>query len=440
MSKNLFIISLLQIVFISCRERENTPEKEVSIITGTVNIPVDDDITLPPVSFLPDIESLRTPESAGPVTMVAFGGSIFAGFRDGGLYRKGQLTSIPAMIAHQMQLESFVSPLFDKEDGNGTGYLVYDKSSSLPSWKRVENNLGIIFQNPFTLEKYTGEEVHNISWPQGPGSTSDSTNAVYRFPDRRKYYSYLYRFYDKRGVSDRPFEVLTGSKKIDLVLFCDDLDTWIGMASYSVNLGSNIQSMLHEGYFYSKRQFIIDNLSRGRKLVLFNYPNFLEFPYFNLYKVKDLKLKGNISSSSLEDGALLMPTDNIKKIFLAKKEVPFTMEDRDFLSQNEVNTVLIGVLEQLNQNTFGEFSKQYDLPLVDLFSLYKKVLSKQYFSDDGVFIDPSFPDGNFFSEDGIHPSIVGNAVIANEAIKEINRKYKTKIPLIAIRQLINSIQ
>jgi exosome complex RNA-binding protein Rrp4 len=60
----------------------------------------------------------------------------------------------------------------------------------------------------------------------------------------------------------------------------------------------------------------------------------------------------------------------------------------------------------------------------------KKVIAGQYVSDDGFKIDGSFPNGNFFSQDGIYPSAIGQAVIANEFIKVINKKFQTQIPLI----------
>ena len=40
----------------------------------------------------------------GGFRMISVGGSLSAGFRDGGLYREGQLTSFPNLIARQMNV------------------------------------------------------------------------------------------------------------------------------------------------------------------------------------------------------------------------------------------------------------------------------------------------------------------------------------------------
>lgn len=58
----------------------------------------------------------------------------------------------------------------------------------------------------------------------------------------------------------------------------------------------------------------------------------------------------------------------------------------------------------------------------------------------GLFIDPSFPDGNFFSDDGINPTATGNAVIANETINVINKDYKIRIPLINVSELTKRLR
>jgi lysophospholipase L1-like esterase len=50
-----------------------------------------------------------------------------------------------------------------------------------------------------------------------------------------------------------------------------------------------------------------------------------------------------------------------------------------------------------------------------------------------IGIDPTYPGGNFYSSDGINPSALGHAVIANEIIGRINEFYKLEIELISIK-------
>ncbi|MCF0069771.1 hypothetical protein LZD49_04760 [Dyadobacter sp. CY261] len=435
MNKLNLILAFFCIAF-SCKEKVPA-QSQVDIITGSLNLPVKEDIKLPVVAFSPDLDALRLPGDSQPVRMVAFGGSLAAGLQNGGLYREGQLTAIPNLIAHQMQLQSFVQPLFDKHEGNGTGYLIYDTSEQLPSWKKVTNYLGITSEKPLILSRYNGPvPVDNISWPHGPGASSDSSQAFSYYPNQKEYFSYLYRFYDKRGVYDSPFENMVDSVKnfTNLVLVFGDLDLWVGVACCSENLNAN--AMLNEGYFYPQRQFILENLSKKRKLVLFNQPDYLDFPFFHLYDVKRIIAKGGVSGAALQDSSLLIPTGNIKKAFFSDQIAVLT--DCEVLSPEE-SRQLRNVNLIINRNVSKAFSEQYNLPMVDLYTLCKKILSGKYYSDDGLFINPSFPNGNFFSNDGLHPTAIGNAVIANETIKEINRVYKTKIPLINIGLLAKAI-
>ena len=62
--------------------------------------------------------------------------------------------------------------------------------------------------------------------------------------------------------------------------------------------------------------------------------------------------------------------------------------------------------------------------------------ASEYTTDDGVKVDPSWPNGNFFSTDGINPSAFGQSIIANEAIKALNKQYGMDIPLISTREYL----
>ncbi len=434
------VLTILTLLFIStaCREPvhiENEPE--ANIITGSLNIVVAEDTTLPPTAFVANLEGLHSTNDTSSVRIVAYGGALPAGYRNGGLYREGQLSSVPHMIAHQMGIKSFISPLFEREKGNGSGYLIYDKAADLPSWKQVVNNSGIISKTPYVLSPYLDTKVDNITWPEGPGSASEETNFVYPYPKRKNYLTYLHRFFNYRNNWHRPFNHFVDSipQKTHLVLQFEDLDFWIGSASYPENLINKLSSSLNEGYFYAKRNFILENVSNDRKMVLFNHPDIIDFPFFHLYDVKILIAKGNTTGIALDDSTLLVPTNNVKKAFASSDKKLITLKDEDVLSKDEIKSLRIS-LALINENLTKRYANLYGLPLVQMADLYKKIFAREYYTEDGLFIDPSFPNGNFFSDDGLYPSIVGNGVIANETIKEINRVYKTKVPLIKVRELI----
>ena len=79
---------------------------------------------------------------------IAIGNSLTAGYADGGLYREGQLTSYPSILASQFSRVGggdFVQPLFTEAQSNGSGYLRlagFDATGS-PQLANVTTNLGI---------------------------------------------------------------------------------------------------------------------------------------------------------------------------------------------------------------------------------------------------------------------------------------------------------
>ncbi len=103
------------------------------------------------------------------------------------------------------------------------------------------------------------------------------------------------------------------------------------------------------------------------------------------------------------------------------------LTDADVIRKDEVNRS-----DFYNNWFIQKAARDYNHPLVDFHAVYKKVLAGQYVSEDGFRIDPSYPNGNFFSSDGLYLSAIGQAVLANEVIKVFNASYGMKIPLINV--------
>ncbi len=101
-----------------------------------------------------------------PLRMIALGGSLTAGVRNGGLYREGQLTAYPNLVARQMGLADFQSPTFGLTEANGTGFLTYsDPTAPYPRWQQVSNQLAPVQAgDPPTLSAYSGG-VSNYALP-----------------------------------------------------------------------------------------------------------------------------------------------------------------------------------------------------------------------------------------------------------------------------------
>ncbi len=197
--------------------------------------------------------------------------------------------------------------------------------------------------------------------------------------------------------------------------------------------------------------------SKSVKAVVATIPDVTKFPYFRFYQVADLKRQTGITKlyavsddryelgfnrnkyvREISEKDIILPSPSIETLRTSTgtknglgMSVDFPLPSQAILSTNDLDQ--FKWLNAVN-SMFVSFAKESDTPVVDLHGIYERILQGNYVSDDGVRIDPSFPNGNFFSEDGIYPSAIGQAVLANEWIKVINAHYKTRIPLIRIQQ------
>lgn len=124
---------------------------------------------------------------------LAVGNSLSAGYADGGLYREGQLTSVPAILAQQFEYVDggeFVQPLFSEEQRNGSGYLrlIGFTPQGTPITETVTSNVAIRSQNPTLYTKFT-DNVNNVSVPGI--RTADVTTAGYGSPQGNPFFERL---------------------------------------------------------------------------------------------------------------------------------------------------------------------------------------------------------------------------------------------------------
>ncbi|HEY4650348.1 MAG TPA: SGNH/GDSL hydrolase family protein [Pontibacter sp.] len=143
---------------------------------------------------------------------VAVGNSLTAGFGDNGLYREGQLSSYPALLAQQFARiggGTFVQPLFTEAQANGSGYLRLTgfipakdpNESPTPILTPVINNLARREANSSLLTKFT-EPINNLGVPgikvadiKTPGYGSTKGNPFFEriTPDATPLQTYLER-------------------------------------------------------------------------------------------------------------------------------------------------------------------------------------------------------------------------------------------------------
>ncbi|MDZ7935852.1 MAG: hypothetical protein U5M51_12995 [Emticicia sp.] len=453
--------------------KDKDPNSKNYIVVGdTIVLYKEPKLHTPPAKD-PDLSKLKNnddPDLKGkPLRMVAIGGSLTAGVRDGGYFNEGILTSYPNLIARQMKLKKFEQPLFDATDYNGFGRKVRTSfnptGGPVPKFNEVKNNsgvesvdeLGINGEKGIKLKKAKNREtLDNFSLAYGPSRqlyTWGSTNPTNQSSDIK--YAIFSRLTDKELIPQGLFK-----NKFDFFILETGLnDILVSMTEYYQHnyttkpemIGKSFEQLQikdlnsYQAYLFDlSATYALIAESNRRKVkygCILNTPDIFEFPYFKFVTGKmidDVFAQAGIYHREL-DGNVYSPNSRIDSLLSSKVHIAL---------KPGINTkypiLRFGVNDNSYKNLLSDFntekeslSKRFGYPIVDINSLYKKILAGEFTTTDGVKVNPSWVDGNFFSSDGIYPSAFGQAVIANEVIKVLNSTYKTDIPLISTKEYLN---
>ncbi len=421
----------------------------------------------------PDLSKIKNdkePTLKGkPLTMIVVGGSMSAGVRDGGYFNEGILTSYPNLIARQMKLKKFEQPLFDATQYNGIGRKV--KTSFNPTGGPIQKFN--VIQNNLTGE-YLPDEQYDFKKIKLPDYKGDPDNLAVPFNSRHAIgrdgngSSFNNRLILKKNTFGYNLSITNHlkSKKFDFFIVEAGIDDF--MKYVSEGSGATMSSTTppweipDQDFTFQETLTFEENMKLqpelrliretfaplGAKGVFFNVPDILDLPYF-LDKDYVLNYDPLVKQELLKQNYLVLvkkfkPSSKIdsllsKKVHIAFKPVFNSNNNlgRDDVFNDEtfsgrIDAIKVGT-QRMNDQLIS-FNKKYGYGIVDIRSLYKKILSSTgYTTDDGTPINRT----NFFSNDGINPTPLGQAVIANEVIKTINSFYKMEIPLIPTREYLN---
>lgn len=400
----------------------------------TIRVKADKDI-LPALSGdKPDLASITT-QKEGNFRLLSVGGSLSVGFRDGGLYREGQLTAFPNLIARQMGV-TFYQPLFDANEGNGSGYKVLAGTEPIATFKMVTNNLGYVDNvKADKLKPFTGNNIDSYAFPEIT-KRLDLNTFDQKYVDR-------VISENAKGNYKTPLEWV-GNETADFAIF--ELGTDDMVRSVFFGGGSGLNSVFGGGYPFSTEFGLMKKMTNNKmKGIILNVPEVLDFPYFNQFtseKIKKLGVKLRVQESSGSehyrdfDFAIdrIIPTTKTQNLFKAKFNEVIELSDRDVLSAYDGDNEIFDISNtSYNVNEIKPRAKELNWPIVDIYGLYKNIFTGTYVTNDGVKVDANWQKGNFFSADGINPTAFGQAVIANEVIKTMNQHYKLSIPLVETR-------
>ena len=366
------------------------------------------------------------------VEMIAVGGGLTAGVCNGGLYREGQLFAYPNLVAHQMGLTDFEMPLFSENDFNGTGYYLYDNPlAKYPKWKKVTNNRAPVTGGvPPVLPKYEGN-TSNFATPVGSSQwlkNSDREDLMFR--------PYLARFATPHDDDNSPESVITDIKRdhsYNFVLIDDFFDHWIETMQLVPNFTFGNFNGSIEQYGDIVKYSINEILNQGQKGIIFTVPHFRTLPYMNWFKFSEL-----LDPSTNPDASYLMPAPFISRIFEQHKPGSKFTTRLDAIYVVDAQEASFADPASFYNPKIKDYAQRHNLAVVDLYEVYERIHAGSYVTDDGYAIDGTMK-GNFFSSDGIYPTALGQAVVANEVIYAINSKYHSQIPLINISEFVKTI-
>ncbi len=382
-------------------------------------------------------------------TFVALGGSLTAGFADGELYKDAQITSMANILAGQLMhvgLESFRQPLMKDNLGFG-GRLVLGvvdgQFMPVPAGGSPSPDNFVNIYDPDT-------PFHNLGVP---GATTQHLLA----PGYGTMNPYFGRF-----ASNPPDASVIGDA---MALNPSFFSLWIGNNdilnfALSGGEGTGITPLAEfETYF----NLLLGQLtSQGAKGVIANIPSIVSIPFFNTIAYNAIEL---------EDQNIV---DALNAAYAAAPHVSFDLGPNPLVVEDNMHpagfrqllegelvllTAMAGIrgqgwgtqvflpaqyyltLDQVDEirtatqdynNALTNFANDYGLAIADIYAVLEAAEAGIYF--DALEFTTEFITGGAFSLDGIHMNARGNAIVANEFIYAINKRYNSTIPKVQVGQ------
>lgn len=328
----------------------------------TISVKADKDV-LPALTGKKIDLSPITSNLEGGFRMISVGGSLSAGFRDGGLYREGQLTSFPNLIARQMNV-AFNQPLFDATEGNGSGYKTLVGTEPIATFKMVTNNLGYADAKANKFKKFNGEKNDQYAFPE-------ITKQLQLTDFNQKYVDRVVSEKAK-GNFKTPLE-LVKNEIADFVIF--ELGTDDLVAGILRGAGAGVNDAFQGTIILPTEQGLLKDMARRKmKGVILNVPPVLDFPYFNQFtndKIKKFGVTLDVQENSSSEryrkfdfnNDRLVPTKTIESMFNNKLKVNVRLSDYDVISLDR------GEFVEFDPKPYNEFelkkvAKSINLPIM----------------------------------------------------------------------------
>lgn len=347
---------------------------------------------------------------------VALGDSISAGFQDGGLVDYYQKVSFPKILADQGGATTFEMPLVSPPGIPPVLKLTVDSSGNfnlVPSANTYGVPENLTYPAPYNNLSVPGADTHDV----------------------------LYTVSDNGGFHDLILRGLGTQLQQAIALNPTLITLWIGSNDV---LGAVLEGRAIDGVtmtpvseFEQNIRKIVATLKQktGAKIVMVNIPQVTLIPFATYVKPyieangQKIYLIGPNGVLTDDDLVLLTAIPYLHQgigIPTIAGGTGLPLPDEVVLDAAEKNRVIARV-NKFN-SIIKEVSSEYDIPLFDINELFSKAATEGLVVG-GVVFTSEYLTGGLFSLDGVHPSTIGHALIANELIKLMNESFDWEIPL-----------
>ncbi len=356
---------------------------------------------------------------------VAIGDSLTAGYQSGGLVENFQKFSFPNIIATQLGITDFEQPLISYP-GIPPIYVlgVEDGEFTITQLSGMGEPKNLTLERPYDNLGIPGATLYTALYPD----YTSTTNPFYQIVLRNMGNAI------EQAIALQP----------DLITF------WLGNNEilYAATHGIVIegQTVFPPEDYAQLLSYALGLLKSetSAKIIVFNIPDITAIPFVNYIKPyievngRKVYLIGPEGTMTDEWKVLLSAMGYIKLGYGIPAEYGgngLPLPDEVTLSPTEI-TKLKNYVKTYNE-TIEKTVNNYQMTLFDV-NTYFNNLSENGVYVGGVHLTTEFITGGLFSLDGVHPSSISYAILANEIIKLINETFDYNIPLYSLKDLLEN--